>query len=1053
MDNLRNVNLASISQQQVELENKLKSDQYTPTLLAGMLNQTTAAAQTQQGSPFIEVLADRYGPWLDEHQNDILPDDLEQCQQQQVILKEISQTLETEMDSTQKVEALTNLFNNLKEHGFAPQQLVNSLISQDDMDVYASFLRGDLPFSPPFELGPPSEMLAAVLLAVGVCIFVVANSIIPRAAPSFQKAGMSGIDIGKIRPKEGDPPRVPESLGFVVASVYLSFVLVTFYFVQNQVILSLITYFLINSLAMLLMGFADDVLDLRWRHKIFMSLVVSLPIAKFYLGKTQFAIPSGSFLSKLLDGNHIFELGIFGQLFVVAVNVFCLNCINIYAGINGLECGQSMVIVMSIAIYSIMGIEKGGFSIAGETDVRDMDSATFSFIVSVPLFFACVALFKWNKYPSKVFVGDSFTLWIGASIAGIGLYGRFPVVLLLFFIPEIINFILSVPQLFHTWIPASLKRHLPTPFRDCPRHRIPRINPETGKLHYTPNLTLINAFLFLFGDMTEKMLTNVLIGFQAMCCGIVLLLCWKGRINSNHQRIDFPMSILDVTEKRKKAGLFLEVSLHYHNVFGWLYYIMSTIFIFYKRYRYLELGEWIRSFELVVQVGFFGIAHLLYILSDKHPTMSRPSKPVFTPLPPDDRIRLRPTPHPPKLETTWSRTEPRGRPSATFTKRENIGVPEEPIRQKSPMERADLFQGRVTPSTHKRQKLEELSIVNGDIQSSIAALEDHCRMAAKESEKELIRLFRDKLSDAEKEIDILKKREPEFDAQYWMKKYRQTVNEVELMRAECIRLEDLNSMLEEEMKRTRRDLRENQNELDEHTSRMRGVLKETRAKTEEYESLQQEQDNTPLLPAFSSEPTFVQPTTRSFRASQDQSNSARASGGVPRLRLGQASQRGESPRSSRRSVSAERMSTSRQSGQSSRFDTLPEDIQNIINQNQRTKKRLAQERKNTKILRNAHLASLDEQAQLQSFLNDCISDAQKELSLSTGREFASDEARRRTTELLMSRLKVLNILNDKAFPNISFLKSGLVNIKKQSDSQFSEEFARDRQQLRLSTKA
>ena len=60
----------------------------------------------------------------------------------------------------------------------------------------------------------------------------------------------------------------------------------------------------------------------------------------------------------------------------------------------------------------------------------------------------------------QVFVGDTFTYFSGMTLAVAGILGHFSETLLLFFIPQIINFVYSVPQLFK-WVP-------------CPRHRLPR---------------------------------------------------------------------------------------------------------------------------------------------------------------------------------------------------------------------------------------------------------------------------------------------------------------------------------------------------------------------------------------------------------------------------------------------------------------------------------------------------------------------------------------------------------------------------------------------------
>ena len=58
-------------------------------------------------------------------------------------------------------------------------------------------------------------------------------------------------------------------------------------------------------------------------------------------------------------------------------------------------------------------------------------------------------------------MGDTFCYFAGMTFAVLGILGHFSKTMLMFFLPQIFNFILSVPQLFHI---------LP-----CPRHRLPRL--------------------------------------------------------------------------------------------------------------------------------------------------------------------------------------------------------------------------------------------------------------------------------------------------------------------------------------------------------------------------------------------------------------------------------------------------------------------------------------------------------------------------------------------------------------------------------------------------
>jgi len=147
------------------------------------------------------------------------------------------------------------------------------------------------------------------------------------------------------------------------------------------------------------------------------------------------------------------------------------------------------------------------------------------------------ALLCHNWYPAKVFVGDTYCYFAGMTFAVSGILGHFSKTLLLFFIPQIINFLWSCPQLFKI-VP-------------CPRHRLPKFNAKTGlmepstfkcksdayrwlKLRPTEtegvNMTLVNVFLQIFGPMREQRLCESLLLFQAICCGMGLWFRYSIRV-------------------------------------------------------------------------------------------------------------------------------------------------------------------------------------------------------------------------------------------------------------------------------------------------------------------------------------------------------------------------------------------------------------------------------------------------------------------------------------------------------------------------------------------
>ena len=122
-------------------------------------------------------------------------------------------------------------------------------------------------------------------------------------------------------------------------------------------------------------------------------------------------------------------------------------------------------------------------------------------------------LLYYNWYPSSVFVGDTFTYFAGMTFAVVGILGHFSKTLMLFFIPQWINFLLSLPQLFG--------------LIDCPRHRIPKYNEKDGKLHSSGNWTLLNAILTILGPQTEKSLAIITLSFQAMCCALAFYIRYE----------------------------------------------------------------------------------------------------------------------------------------------------------------------------------------------------------------------------------------------------------------------------------------------------------------------------------------------------------------------------------------------------------------------------------------------------------------------------------------------------------------------------------------------
>lgn len=300
--------------------------------------------------------------------------------------------------------------------------------------------------------------------AFSVLGFLVTFKVIPSFRDTFLSVNLHGVDMSK-----KSKVKIPEAQGVICGAVFLIvmflFIPVPFYkFLSEELptkqfphheFVEFITA-LLSICCMIFLGFADDVLDLRWRHKLMLPTMASLPLLMVYFvnfDSTTIIVPKPF---RIIFGYDV-DLGYLYYVYMGMLAVFCTNAINILAGVNGLEAGQSIVIATSVAVFNFIELN-GEFK----------ETHAFSLYFILPYIGVSAALLMYNWYPSQVFVGDTFCYFSGMTFAVVAILGHFSKTMLLFFIPQIFNFIYSVPQLFR--------------FVPCPRHRLPRYNQETDRM-------------------------------------------------------------------------------------------------------------------------------------------------------------------------------------------------------------------------------------------------------------------------------------------------------------------------------------------------------------------------------------------------------------------------------------------------------------------------------------------------------------------------------------------------------------------------------------------
>ncbi|GAA6042168.1 hypothetical protein JCM8097_004995 [Rhodosporidiobolus ruineniae] len=258
---------------------------------------------------------------------------------------------------------------------------------------------------------------------------------------------------------------------------------------------------LLSLMVATFLGFCDDVFDIRWRFKLPIPLIASVPLLVTYAaghGVTDVVLPNVFGIRELFGAVHtsgVVHLGPLYYLYMSLLSTFCTNSINILAGVNGVEVSQALIIALSLLLNDLLylplslspllallppsilaalppsllsALERtydAGFANGSKELV---DRHLFSLYFMLPLVGVCCGLLKWNWYPARAFIGDTFCYFSGMAFAVTGILGHFSKTLLLFFLPQVVNFLYSAPQLFG--------------MVECPRHRLPRLNRETGRL-------------------------------------------------------------------------------------------------------------------------------------------------------------------------------------------------------------------------------------------------------------------------------------------------------------------------------------------------------------------------------------------------------------------------------------------------------------------------------------------------------------------------------------------------------------------------------------------
>ena len=226
----------------------------------------------------------------------------------------------------------------------------------------------------------------------------------PFIARIMRRRGMTGRDVHKTSKLE-----IPEMCGLAIL-LGLTLGSLAYVFAAPES-LNEITAFVATTLIAGAIGVLDDLHPLSARIKPLLTAFAALPIIFLRVYNPYPMIPLLGTVS----------LTILYPLLVPIAIAVTSNAVNMMEVMNGSMPGT--VIIISTAITAVLLVS------------GDMHTAA----ISAGLLAAAGAFFYYNRFPAKVFSGDTGSLAVGAALGAIAILGRIETVMVVALIPQIMN--------------------------------------------------------------------------------------------------------------------------------------------------------------------------------------------------------------------------------------------------------------------------------------------------------------------------------------------------------------------------------------------------------------------------------------------------------------------------------------------------------------------------------------------------------------------------------------------------------------------------------------
>ncbi len=232
------------------------------------------------------------------------------------------------------------------------------------------------------------------------------------------KKGIFGIDIHK-----KEQPKVAEMGGIVIIISLIISSVIAILVVEDSKVQLMIGIFCITITIAGIIGIIDDFVTLNAILKPVLLLIASVPIiASTWFSTGPLYNPEPLF--PLIGQTRLTIVYLILLPFVITVPANAVNMIDVF---NGSMATTTIIVLIATFIANIIIFDR---------DFTTLDPTNIFVLMITGVL---IAFLVYNRYPARVFGGDSSSLTIGASLGAIAVLGRLEIVIIIAIIPFIMN--------------------------------------------------------------------------------------------------------------------------------------------------------------------------------------------------------------------------------------------------------------------------------------------------------------------------------------------------------------------------------------------------------------------------------------------------------------------------------------------------------------------------------------------------------------------------------------------------------------------------------------